>query len=234
MKPRVRIRVSQNRVTNTSTPDTAIAARSACCTANVLGATSANVNTTVISNTMPTKTPTAPKVGSSSVPSSVAEIIWHASSTSSTLLSVCSGCSSSRSSRSARLSPSSARFMSRIRLTRTNAVSASAIKADTARSTTITTITMTSEFTTLRPFLRSRESAPAAPARVGASRHPRWVPRGHSRASAARRGRRGVPTRPRRSRCALPPGGSRWPGRRRRRRAGSEIGVGRAFGPRPP
>ena len=125
---------------NTSSADTDITARSACCTANVLGATSANVNTTVISITMPSTTPAVPKVGSSTVPSSVAEIIWHASSTSSTLFSVCSGCSSRRSTRSARLSPSSARFNSRIRLTRTNAVSDSASTAENANSTTITAI----------------------------------------------------------------------------------------------
>ncbi len=116
IKPRVRTRNGPNRVRNASRGDTRITARSACCTANVLGATSANVNTTMISMTIPTATPALPKVGSRTVPSNVAEIIWLASNTSRTLFSVCSGCSSMRSTRSARLSPSSARFRSRIRL----------------------------------------------------------------------------------------------------------------------
>ena len=86
MKPRVRMRnggkLRQERRA-APTPPSPRVRRVAPRTSS--GATSANVNTTMISMTMPAAHPTVPKLGSSTVPSNVAEIIWHASSTSRTL-----------------------------------------------------------------------------------------------------------------------------------------------------
>ena len=118
----------------------ASAARSLCCSANVLGTTSNNVNTTKISMKMPTATPAAPSDGSSTVPRIVAPIIWQPSTSNKMLLSVRSGCSRRRTTRRARLSPSSSSVRRRIRLTRVNAVSASASTPEIVHNTATTAI----------------------------------------------------------------------------------------------
>ena len=69
---------------------------------------------------------------------SVATVSCATSTMSSTTLSVCSGRPSISASRAARLSPSSASAIARMRLIRTNAVSAAAKKIERTKSTTTT------------------------------------------------------------------------------------------------
>jgi len=125
-------------VRNQSMGVSASAARSVCCTAKVLGATSPITKNRKICSTMPSTTPHAPAVPSSRTPMSVATVSCAMSTMSSTTLRVCSGRPSISASRAARRSPSSANAIARMRLIRTNAVSAAAKKIERTKSTTTT------------------------------------------------------------------------------------------------